>query len=140
MELNLKLGEQVIVTGRYEKAVVTMCEVDKVERLVSETGSTVISDKYKSKELSKAKPGIVVGKRAIPMKRKHYQSEAFGVQEVITEPADWKTVYLIACDLRGLMYVSEWDLCEYDMLADLRHCAVEIEGFGTDYMDNVLAV
>lgn len=115
---NFKLGQKVVVTGRYEKVSTTPREVEEMQALVKR-GCNVLSSKYELSRFEKAKHGIIVGKRSIGIKRRHYQE--YGA--VITDVIKWKPVYLIATDMRGLFYAPE----------------EEIEGLGEDYLSNVIA-
>lgn len=135
MENIFKLGEKVIVTGRYEKAEVHPQTVDQVVGMVSEMGVTVVSNKYEVNLFDKAKVGFIVGKRTIPTKRKHYRDEGFGWNQVVTKPIKWENVYLVACDMRGLMYVPESEIVAEDLLGETRFYMENYEGWSEEEVD-----
>ena len=115
METNFQLGEKVYVTGRYEKVMITPPEVDTMKSIINKTGCEIISDRYELKRFDEIKSGIIVGKRTIATKRRNYRYEG----QVLTEVFERETVYLVACDLRGVFYAPEWEVCGEDEKGDL---------------------
>jgi hypothetical protein len=97
-----KLGEKVLVRGQLVKREVNPSVIAQVENAVINHGITATSKKYDTKEFAfgKSKEGIIVGVRSIADIREHY-----AVREEYVTKTTRKKVYLVATNLRGLIYV-----------------------------------
>lgn len=97
------LGDKITVNGKY---VLREQEPWKVEIMRENVlkGHELSSRKYDVLSFDKPKQGIVVGRRTLGIKRKHI-STSRGFPYTYT--SEYETVYLVATDLRGLIYVPE---------------------------------
>lgn len=120
--VELNLGEEIVVTGRYKEA---------RNLVVSDRFNNVrITERYELDRFKKARKGFVVGKRSIVKRLIHElrerPDEEYTEQEIknydnwITGVQNRETVYLVACDMRGLMYVPESEIIPWDILGDAR--------------------
>ncbi len=101
-----KLGEKVLVRGKLVKRSFDPAHISDVTNAVLKLGITAISKKYEVKEFEfgKSKEGIIVGVRSVADTRYHYAKNFGGNKSYITKTTR-KQVYLIATDLKGLIYV-----------------------------------
>lgn len=102
-----KLGERVLVRGKLVKRSFDPVHISEVTDAVLNLGVTAKSEKYEVKEfeMGKAKYGVVVGVRSVVDTRYHYaeKCEFTGKPRFVTKTTR-KQVYLIATDLKGLLY------------------------------------
>lgn len=105
--MNLKLGQKVIVTGRLQEKQTNFYKVEKQKESILRRGSTGLSQKYETVLFDEIeKSGIIVGKRSVVKARRHsrafnpYRGEYF-----VDTHTTRQTVYLVACDLRGIFMV-----------------------------------
>lgn len=116
MTIKFNLGEEVVVTGRYE-------EVSNM--IVSDQFNKVrITERYELNRFKEAKRGFIVGKRSIVKNLIHKlrgNTDLVYSEEFLEDFDNWstdihkrETVYLVACDMRGLMYVPETEIIPKD--------------------------
>ena len=113
-----KLGQEVIVAGKYVKASVNWKMVNEVESAVIQHGITAVSSKYECKMFESPKRGIVVGIRSIGNARVHSPWLIGDGKTVCSTTTQKSGVYLVATNLRGLMYVPVEMIAEYPVEQD----------------------
>lgn len=101
------LGEKVLVRGQLVKTNISPVAVEQMKQAIVNFGITTTSRKYELKEyeLGRSKEGIVVGIRNVVDYREHLseKSSLDGKPVAITKTIR-KPVYLIATNLKGLIY------------------------------------
>lgn len=102
MKTKFTLGQAVEITGQYVQKMVTAEMVDKVEARIKASGRPEISRKYNVAKFDHPKQGVVVGIRSIAGERIHYMDPSHGE---VTTKTNRQAAYLIATDMRGLVYV-----------------------------------
>ncbi|UAT30030.1 hypothetical protein K7T73_15945 [Bacillus badius] len=99
-----KLGQEVVISGKFVKAAVSPSEVQETIETIRKTGAVGFSYKYDVERFTEPKHGIVVGVRSIVRSRVHRMvNSAVGPYyntETRRQPA-----YVVATNMRGLYYV-----------------------------------
>lgn len=117
-----RLGQEVVIGGKFVKKGIPGFEVEKAKMEIRETGISVTSHKYDVENFAEPKAGIVVGIRSIVCSRLHYlDTTASGGKFVDTKTIRQPAV-IVATDLRGLYYVpmslvqdyEEWEFEELE--------------------------
>lgn len=116
-----KLGERVVVSGKFVKVPVDPSVVAQIENAVLNHDITATSKKYKLELFDSVREGIIVGTRSIANTRSHYcQIDELGKKHYLTKTSK-KKVFLVATDMRGILYVPEmaiWNSEDYYALTD----------------------
>lgn len=102
MKTRFELGQAVEITGQLVAQNVTVEMVDRVEARIKATGVPEVSRKYRVSKFDYPKQGVIVGIRNVAGDRIHYLEQVSG--EVATRTKR-QAVYLVATDMRGLVYV-----------------------------------
>ncbi|MHC8516189.1 hypothetical protein [Sporosarcina sp. ITBMC105] len=102
MKTKFTLGQAVEIMGQLVAQNVTVDMVDKVEARIKATGVPEVSCKYDVANFDWPRTGVIVGIRSVAGDRIHYLEQISG--EVVTRTKR-EAVYLVATDMRGLVYV-----------------------------------
>lgn len=137
MTTKLILGEEVVVTGRYVEADITVAS-DQFNKIR-------ITERYELKRFEEARRGFVVGTRSIVKNLIHKfrgDSDLEYPEGYLEDYDNWitdihkrETVYLVACDMRGLMYVPETEVIPKDLLGEACYGLENIEGWTREEVD-----
>lgn len=104
----MELGQSVNVIGKLMKVSPSGYHVEKQERKILKYGIVGVSRKYETVFFNEVKVGIVVGKRSVVGTREHYRVlNPFTGEHVVETKTTRQSVYVVACDLRGLILVPE---------------------------------
>jgi len=127
--MELKLGEKVFVSGKFEKAQISPMEVEHMKWNVR-NGATEISRKFNVVRFGQLREGIVVGKRSVMELREHTMSNFVG--DVTTKPFKRRETYLIACDLRGTIKVPVECIIPVELAEEDEGLELDDEDFDID--------
>lgn len=141
MENLFKLGEEVLITGKYKEANNT---------IVSDRFNKVrITERYELSRFEEARRGFIVGKRSIVKNLIHQLRGDINkeyTEKYLSDFDNWDTkihkresVYLVACDIRGLMYVPESLVIPEDLLGEARVVMEYYEGWTEEELDRLFS-